>query len=58
MTNNLRLYIDIEICIRKFRVLIKTLCYSVTMVITKFVGAEFDREVQEELFAIKCFGFG
>ena len=56
MTNNLRLYI--EICIRKYLVLIKTLCYSVTMVITKFVGAEFDREVQEELFDIKCIGFG
>ena len=48
----------IEICNRKYRVLNKMLCYSVTMAITKFVQAEFDRAVQEELFDIKFIGFG
>ena len=33
-------------------------CYSVTMVITKFVQAECDRAVQEELFDIKFIDFG
>ena len=47
-----------EICIRKYRVLIKTLCYLVTMAITKLVRAELDRAVQVELFDIKFIGFG
>ena len=48
----------IEICIRKYHVLIKMLCYLVTMAITKFIQEEFDRAVQEELFDIKFIGFG
>ena len=47
----------IEICVRKYHVLIRTLCYSVTVAITKLVRAEFDRAVQEELFDIKFIGF-
>ena len=34
------------------------LCHLETMAITKFVRAEFDRAVQEELLDIKFIGFG
>ena len=45
-------------CIIKYPILIKTLCYSVTMAITKFVQVEFYRAVQEELLDIKFIDFG
>ena len=46
-----------EICSRKYCILIKTLCYLVIMAITNFVQVEFNRAIQE-LFDIKFIDFG
>ena len=46
-----------EICSRKYCILIKTLCYLVIMAITNFVQVEFNRAIQA-LFDIKFIDFG
>ena len=45
----------IRICGRKSDVLIKILCHSITMSITKFVWTEFNVTIQEELVGTKLF---
>ena len=49
------IHVGKEICIL---IIIKMCCYSVTMMITKFVQVEFNRDSQEEFIDNKFADFG